>query len=70
MCIIVKKNHALKLIATRDYKDEKKGINVQAGDESLLKGPVTYEHKIYERIEQEIAPMVIGNQEALLIKAN
>jgi len=40
--MIVKEKTALKLEATRDYEDKTLGIKVKAGDEYLLKGPITY----------------------------
>jgi major vault protein len=67
--IVVKENTALKLEATRDYNDEKLGLKINAGDEYLLKGPVTYQPKIYEKIVKEVTPYIIQSQEALKIKA-
>jgi major vault protein len=55
-CTVVKERYALKLEAIRDFEDAEAGISVNAGDEYLLKGPITYQPKIYERVVQEVVP--------------
>jgi major vault protein len=65
--LVVKPNTALKCRATRDF--EEKGVNHDAGDEWLFKGPGTYIPQIEVEVVQTIVAQVIKPNQALKLRA-
>ena len=66
--VFVRENEALRLVAARNFKN-KAGKQVVAGDEWLLVGPGTYYPRIEESNLHGITAEIIGQQQALRLRA-
>ncbi|XP_013397805.1 major vault protein alpha-like [Lingula anatina] len=64
---VVKANHAIRLKALQDFDDG--GVERKAGDMWQLEGPLTYKPTPNADIVGMIKPLVIGHNQALLLRA-
>jgi len=66
---VIQDTQALKLEAVHPFYDDREGVQRNAGDQWLLKGPTTYYPRIEERVVQLIESQLIGPNSALKIFA-
>jgi len=66
--LVVEKNQAIKLKASREFTEED-GSTRMAGDEWLLHGPITYFPRIEVAVEELLEAAIIEHSQALRIRA-
>jgi len=67
--ITIEETQALKLEATQQFFDSRDKLNRNAGDQWLLRGPLTYYPRVEERVLERIDATLIGQNTALKLIA-
>jgi major vault protein len=65
----IEETQAYKIEATQDFYDDRDKVNRNAGDQWLVRGPITYYPRVEERIVQLVKAEIIAPNSALKLSA-